>query len=109
MENKNVNQGKNIAIVSYMTIIGAIIAVFMNQENKNTFASFHIRQALGIFSSFFLIGYFIGYFDSWMISSAFYVFYFILWIYGFLAALQGHMKLIPLLGEQFQKIFKNID
>jgi uncharacterized membrane protein len=109
MENKNINQGKNIAIVSYITIIGAIIAVFMNQENKNTFASFHIRQALGIFSSFFLIGYFIGYFDSWMISSAFYVFYFILWIYGFLAALQGQTKLIPLLGEQFQKIFKNID
>jgi uncharacterized membrane protein len=109
MENKNINQGKNIAIVSYITIIDAIIAVFMNQENKNTFASFHIRQALGIFSSFFLIGYFIGYFDSWMISSAFYVFYFILWIYGFLAALQGQTKLIPLLGEQFQKIFKNID
>ena len=63
----------------------------------------------GIFISFFLIGYFIGYFDSWMISSAFYVFYFILWIYGFLGALQGQMKLIPLLGEQFQKIFKNIE
>jgi len=109
MENKNRDQGKNIAIVSYITIIGAIIAIFMNQDNKSTFASFHIRQALGIFTSFFLIGYFIGYFDSWMISSAFYVFYFILWLYGILAALQGQMKLIPLLGEQFQKIFKNID
>ena len=37
----------------------------------------------------------------------FYIFYFILWIYGFLGVLQGQMKLIPLLGEQFQKIFKN--
>lgn len=105
MENNNIEQGKNIAIVSYITIIGAIIAIFMNQENKNTFASFHIRQAMGLFVSFF----FIGYFDSWMISSAFYIFYFILWIYGFLAALQGQTKLVPLLGEQFQKIFKNID
>lgn len=109
MENNNIEQGKNIAIVSYITIIGAIIAIFMNQENKNTFASFHIRQAMGLFVSFFFIGYFIGYFDSWMISSAFYIFYFILWIYGFLAALQGQTKLVPLLGEQFQKIFKNID
>lgn len=100
--------GKTTAIISYLTIIGAIIAIFMNLEKKNAFAAFHIRQALGIFVSFFLIGYFIGYFDSWMISSAFYVFYFILWIYGFLGALQGEMKLIPLLGEQFQKIFKNI-
>ena len=71
--NNSIEQGKNIAIVSYITIIGAIAAIFMNQENKNEFAAFHIRQALGIFVSFFLIGYFIGYFDSWMISSAFYV------------------------------------
>ncbi|MGL2993949.1 DUF4870 domain-containing protein [Flavobacterium sp. TSSA_36] len=103
------NEGKNTAIVSYITIIGAVIAIFMNSEKKDVFAAFHIRQALGIFLSFFLIGYFIGYFDSWMISSAFYVFYFILWIFGFTGALQGEKKLIPLLGEQFQKIFKNIE
>ena len=107
--NNSIETGKTTAIISYLTIIGAIIAIFMNLEKKNTFSAFHIRQALGIFVSFFLIGYFIGYFDSWMISSAFYVFYFILWIYGFLGALQGEMKLIPLLGEQFQKIFKNIE
>ena len=101
-------EGKNIAIVSYFTIIGAVIALFMNNDKKSSFAAFHIRQALGIFLSFFLIGYFIGYFDSWTISSAFYLFYFILWIYGFLGALQGEMKMIPLLGEQFQKIFKNV-
>lgn len=104
----NNKEGKNIAIVSYLTIIGTVIAVFMNIDSKNSFAAFHIRQALGIFISFFLIGYFIGYFDSWMISSAFYLFYFILWIYGFMGALQNEMKIIPLLGEQFQKVFRNI-
>ena len=103
------SNGKNTAIVSYLTIIGAIIAIFMNQEKKDTFAAFHIRQALGIFVSFFLIGYFIGYFDSWVISSSFYIFYFILWMYGFVTMLQDEMKPIPLLGEQFQKIFKNIE
>ena len=108
MENNNIEQGKNIAIVSYITIIGAIAAIFMNQDKKNSFAAFHIRQALGIFISFFLIGYFIGYFDSWMITSSFYIFYFILWIYGFLAALQGEMKLIPLLGNYFQKWFVSV-
>lgn len=106
--NSNTQEGKNIAIVSYITIIGAIIAIFMNIDKKNSFAAFHIRQALGIFVSFFLIGYFIGYFDSWMISSAFYIFYFILWAYGFIGALQSEMKMVPLLGAQFQKIFKNI-
>ncbi|WP_418262709.1 DUF4870 domain-containing protein [Flavobacterium faecale] len=104
----NDTKGKNIAIISYFTIIGAVIALFMNSEKKSSFAAFHIRQALGIFLSFFLIGYFIGYFDSWTISSAFYLFYFILWIYGFIGALQGETKLIPILGAQFQKIFKNV-
>ena len=35
MENNNIEQGKSTAIVSYITIIGAIAAIFMNQENKN--------------------------------------------------------------------------
>lgn len=107
--NHTVEEGKTTAIVSYLTIIGAIIAIFMNSEKKNTFAAFHIRQTLGLFISFFLLGYFIGYFDSWMVSSAFYLFYFVLWIYGFMGVLQGKMMLIPVLGEQFQKIFKNIE
>ena len=50
-----IEQGKQTAIVSYLTIIGAVIAIFMNQEeNRSEFASFHIRQALGIFLTFFL-------------------------------------------------------
>jgi uncharacterized membrane protein len=101
-------QNKNAAIVAYLTIIGAVIAIFMNNENKSAFASFHIRQALGIFLTFFLLGYPIGYFDSWMISSAFYVFFFILWIYGFLGALNGEEKKVPLVGDFYQNIFKSL-
>jgi len=101
-------QNKNAAIVAYLTIIGALIAIFMNSESKSTFVSFHIRQALGIFITFFALGYLIGYFDSWMISSAFYLFFFILWIYGFMGALNGQQKSIPLLGEFYQKLFKNL-
>lgn len=99
---------KNKAVISYLTIIGTIIAIVMNNDSKDSFASFHIRQALGIILSFFALGYFIGYFDSWMVSSAFYIFYFILWIYGFMGALQGEKKLIPILGPLFQKTFKSL-
>ena len=106
---ENLEKSKNTAIVAYLTIIGSVIAIFMNQdESKNEFASFHIRQALGLFLSFFLLGYFIGYFDSWTITSAFYIFYFILWIYGFLGALQGEKKILPLVGNFFQSTFKNL-
>lgn len=108
MKNNN-NQSKNTAIIAYLTIIGSVIAIFMNlDEEKNEFVSFHIRQALGLFLSFFLLGYFVGYTDSWTVTSAFYIFYFILWIYGFLGALQGEKKLLPLVGSFFQTTFKNL-
>ena len=104
----DIEKGKNTAIVSYLTIIGSIIAIFVNQdENRSEFGSFHIRQALGIFLTFFLLGYPIGYFDNWMISASFWVFIFILWIYGFLACLNNEMKMVPFLGEIYQKLFKS--
>lgn len=107
MEN-NIEQGKQTAIVSYLTFIGTVIAIFMNNESKNTFASFHIRQSLGIFISWFALGYFVSYFDNWGVSSGFYLFIFILWIYGFVGAIQGEQKLVPIVGEFYQKLFKNL-
>lgn len=105
----NENQNKDAALVAYLTILGTVIAIFMNNEEKKTeFASFHVRQALGIFLSFFLLGYFVGYADSWTVSSAFYLFYFILWIYGFSGALSGQKRLIPVVGVFFQTTFKSL-
>lgn len=105
----NDTQNKDAALVAYLTILGTVIAIFMNNEEKKTeFASFHIRQALGIFLSFFLLGYFVGYADSWTVSSAFYLFYFILWIYGFSGALSGQKRLIPVVGAFFQTTFKSL-
>ena len=109
MENfEDINKGKNIATISYLTLIGTVIAILMNNDTKSEFASFHIRQALGIFLTFFLLGYFIGYFDSWMITSAFWVFIFALWIYGFIGALNGEKKEMPIVGKFFQNIFKSL-
>jgi uncharacterized membrane protein len=104
----NVEQGKQIATISYLTILGTIIAIFMNNDSKNTFAAFHIRQALGISTLWFALGYFIGYFDSWFVSSAFYLFIFILWVYGFVGVINGEQKILPIVGEFFQKLFKSI-
>lgn len=105
MTEENIQNGKTTAIISYLTIIGAVIAIFMNQEPKNSFARFHIRQAFGIHLLFWLLGYPVGYFNSIMISSAFWVFNFILWLYGFLGATQGQMNEIPVIGKYFQKWF----
>ena len=101
-------EGKAAAIVAYLTIIGTIVAYFMNNDSKNPFASFHIRQALGIHITFYLLGILVSAFDSWMISSAFYIFILILWGYGLIAAIQGDENEVPALGSYFQKWFSTI-
>lgn len=104
----NTESGKTAAIVAYITIIGTIIAFFINNERKHPFASFHIRQALGVHITFYLLGAFVSIFDSWMISAPFYVFIFVLWGYGLVTAIQGEQKEVPLMGNNFQKWFSTI-
>ena len=51
MENKQNNavaEGKGIATIAYITIIGLIIAFVQTNEKKNAFAFFHIRQSVGL-------------------------------------------------------------
>ncbi|HSM63234.1 MAG TPA: hypothetical protein VK833_04780 [Gillisia sp.] len=105
----SVEKGKSAAIVAYLTLIGTIIAYFMNNETKNTFASFHIRQALGIHITYFLLGAFVSIFDTWMVTYAFWIFIIILWGYGLMTAIQGEQKEVPLLGNQFQKWFSTVN
>ncbi len=101
-------QGQSTAIVSYLTIIGCIIAIFMNLEPKYPFARFHIRQAFGIHIGFYALGFLVSQFDTWLISSAFYVFFIVLWVYGFSGALQYRKTIIPFVGSFFQSWFKFI-
>lgn len=106
----DLEKGKTNGIVAYITILGCIIAMVMNSdaEKRSEFASFHIRQALGIELLFFALGYSVGIFDSWMISSAFYIFFFILWVYGFVGVVSGKKNEVPVLGPFFQKLFKGL-
>ena len=106
--NPSAESGKSAAIVAYLTIVGTIIAYFINNDTKNPFASFHIRQALGIHITYFLLGAFVSIFDSWMITYAFWLFIIVLWGYGLLTAIQGEQKEVPLLGFKFQNWFSTI-
>ncbi len=108
MNRNDIHEGKNIAIIAHLTIIGTIIAAVMNGEKKNPFSGFYVRQALGINLLFFALGYPVGLFDNWMISSSLYIFGFVLWAYSFVSALQNQLNLIPFLGAFFQKLFKNL-
>ena len=82
--------------------------ILMNSENKNPFASFHIRQALGLSLTFISFGAIISNFDSFYITFPMWICISILWTFGIFNAIQGQMRPIPLVGNLFQKWFKSI-
>ena len=108
MQNQSVEDGKLIAIVSYITVIGTIIAFIMNQNKHNYFASFHIRQAIGIFIVGLLVNFISRYSNFDGLNMILGIGVFILWIIGLIGAIRGEEKLVPLLGQQFQEWFRNI-
>jgi len=108
MNTGTVNEGKTIAIISYITIIGTIIAFIMNNDKHNSFAAFHIRQALGLVLLGFAVNLLGRYIDSPIPFGILGFGVLILWVIGLVGAIQGEEKSIPLLGDQFQEWFRNI-
>jgi len=101
----NSKPGKTTAIVAYITIVGCLIAITMNIEPKNAFARFHIRQAFGIHVLFHALAILLTYTGLAYLSIAIYFFYLIIWVYGFLQALNEKTRPLPVLGKYFQKWF----
>ncbi|MBA0884266.1 hypothetical protein [Flavobacterium undicola] len=106
--NNTIEEGKTAAITSYILGIGVFIAMSMNAEDKNSYASFHIRQGLGITLTFISLGLIISNFDSMMISIPMWIFVSVLWSYGIFSAIKGETKPMPLVGNLYQKWFKSI-
>ncbi|MDE0536078.1 MULTISPECIES: hypothetical protein [unclassified Tenacibaculum] len=108
MENLTVNEGKTAAIISHFTVIGLIVAFVLNMNNKNAFASFYIRQMLGLnilyMANIWIVYRYLGNITGWAVG----LFLFAFWIISLLAVLKGEKKLIPVVGEQFQNLFKGI-
>ncbi len=105
----SINDGKNIAIIAYLTIIGLIIAFVLNNEKKNDFASFHIRQSLGIMLMMFAVSIvsYLPYIGG-IIAVAGLIFGVILWIMGIMNAVNGNKKPVPVVGERFSELFAGI-
>ncbi len=99
---------KVVSIVSYLTIVGWIVALVMNKP-KSELGSFHIRQALGIHllyiaSTFVAVIPILG----WIAALIGLIAAFVFWIIGLVAAVQGQQKSVPLLGSRFQEWFNTL-
>lgn len=103
------SEGKTIAIISYLTLIGLIIAFVMNNDKKEAFPSYHIKQSLGIGLTGLALGIvgmvpILGWIAS--ILGSFALLY--LWIMGLVNAVNGREKPVPWIGEKYEEWFKNI-
>ena len=101
------SDGKTTAIVSYLTLIGLIIAIVMNSSNKNSFASYHIRNMIGVcLTGIVLVGLdrFLPGFIIWPLQIALAI----LWVIGFIGAIQEEEKEIPIVGKYFQDWFRSV-
>jgi hypothetical protein len=115
-------EDKTVAILSYLTLIGFIVAIVLHSSKKTRLGAFHLRQTLGLmltaiagwiciavmmFVLFFVLAFMksVLVFLLPLIHLAFGLSILVLWIMGFIAAVNGQMKPMPVVGELYQKWF----
>ena len=103
-------EDKTVAILSYLTLLGFIIAIVLHSSKKTRLGAFHLRQTLGLF--IMAIGLFVCQFIlmfipflGWLASFALWISFLVLWVMGLIAAINGELKPIPVVGPMFQKWF----
>ena len=102
------NADKSTALISYIGVFGLLLAYLQNKNIKSNLISFHIRQSLGLSVCFFILGYPIGSFNSWIATFIFWGTYMLINLYAITIVLTGSKKPIPFIGIFFQKMFKSI-
>lgn len=100
-------EGRTIAIISYLWVVGLLIAFVMNHKKRDYLASFHIRQSLGLSLVLFTISLVTKY-GIPIFGSILFLALFVLWVMGILSAIKGEEKPVPVIGHLFQDWFKNV-
>jgi uncharacterized membrane protein len=110
--NSDATDDKTAAIVSYLTLIGFIVAVLMHNTKKTRLGAYHLRQSLGLMLAAIAVAFavavmaFIPYI-GWLAGLAAWLGLLALWVMGLLSAINGEQKPVPVLGVHFQKWFGN--
>lgn len=107
---------KTIGWVSYITLIGWIIAFvsYGSSADKSSLAKFHLRQSFGLFVTGIAL-YMTVFILIFIVPFIFFLYpfvgiaLFIFWILGLIAAINGEEKPVPLLGDFYQKTFTFIN
>ena len=88
---------KLVAVLAYVTIVGWIVALFLHQDEKSVLGTFHLRQALGLYLVWVLVGFLPA------IGGLLALVVLVFWVMGLVAAIQGKRKSTPGIGDYFQQ------
>lgn len=102
MDQNTIEEGKTMAIIAYITLIGTLVAYLMNNGKKNAFAKFHIGQALRAWLTGIVVtiaaNILVGMTGMGFLSYLSYT-GLVLAIIGLVNAMNGEVKKIPLVGD----------
>jgi len=118
-------EDKTVAILSYITLIGFIVAIVLNSNKKTKLGAYHLRQVLGfaltsivasiavgivMFVLTFLLSFvkFLLVLIVPLIWFAFAASMLALWVMGLIAAVNGQLKPMPVVGPLYQQWFGNL-
>lgn len=100
MDQNTIQSGKTMAAVSYITVIGLLIAFLVNNDKRNPFTAFHIGQSVRVY----LLG-FANYMLSFFLPSSLGLIHtilslavLVLAILGIVNAINGKMSPLPVIG-----------
>ena len=91
-------EDKTVAIVAYLTLIGFLVAIIIHSNKKTKLGAFHLRQTLGLLLTSLVC--IIPLLNLILIPIVL-----VLWIFGLIAAINGQMKPMPVVGPLYQKWF----
>lgn len=93
---------KTKAIVSHITIIGWVVALIFNEQQRDSFAGFYIRQMIGLY----LLSVIVGIIP--VLNVIINIVFFAFWLLSLLNAAKGKYYTVPLAGEYFQQFFRSL-
>ncbi|CAI8234315.1 MAG: Uncharacterised protein [Flavobacteriaceae bacterium] len=108
MNNTSTPEGKNLAIVAYITFIGMFIAYSINRDKKQAFVTAHIKNMCGLVFGLLIAQTTQEYINS-QLGDILWWTVFSLWVYSLIAVLQNKLPNIPYLSEKFQQWFTFLD
>lgn len=104
---------KSLAIISYITIIGWLVAYFIGKDKADALLKYHLRQSLGLAIVNIIFGIVLNIIAFAVPTLSFlsligYVFI-VLWIMGIINAANGALKPVPLIGKMFEEKYSLAD